>query len=260
MQFRSSDAILLDVRELHEHDRIVTFLSRDAGKRRGVARGSKRKYSRFSGQLQPLARCRISWFEKPHSDLARITDVELSRAPVRLQADLEGILLGSYLADHTDAFTPEGEVNDALYRLLDTILDGLEDGVDRELAARYFETWILRLAGIFPPPESCPQCGNRLGARGWLEASGQGIVCGSCSVGEASGEPVAPGALEFLRDSAHRSLPQMASEVLAGRDRRALAAVEAVCRSVRRAFLQHELKSYDVMRKTLATVPPLPVA
>lgn len=93
MQFHSSDAILLDVRELHEHDRIVTFLSRDAGKRRGVARGSKRKYSRFSGQLQPLARCRISWFEKPHSDLTRITDVELSRAPVRLQADLEGILL-----------------------------------------------------------------------------------------------------------------------------------------------------------------------
>ncbi|MGH9379178.1 MAG: DNA repair protein RecO [Thermoanaerobaculia bacterium] len=254
MQFLSSDAILLDVRELHEHDRIVTYLSRDAGKRRGVARGSKRKYSRFAGQLQPLARCRVSWFERPRSELTRITDVEWIRSPGRLQADLEGILLGSYLADHTDAFAPEGEVNDPLYRLLESTLEGLENGVDRELATRYFETWVLRLAGIFPPPERCPQCGRRLGAEAWLAPSGEGIVCGTCDIGEVSGKPVATAALEFLRGSAHRGLAQMASEVPAARDPVALSAVEAVCRTVRRGFLQHELKSYEVMQKTLATV------
>lgn len=252
MALASADAILLDVRELHEHDRIVTFLARHAGKKRGVARGSKRKYSRFAGQLQPLARCRISWFEKPRSELVRVTDVELLHPPGRLQNDLEGILLGCYLADQVIAFAPEGEVEDPLYRLLDSTLTALEEGVDRELAARYFETWVLRLAGVFPAPERCPQCGRALGAEGWLPRSGEGIVCGTCGVAELEGERIAAGAMEFLRRSARSSLTKMASSPPAPET---LAAVEATCRTVRRAFLRHELRSYDVMQRVAATVP-----
>ena len=40
---------------LHDRDRIVTFLTREYGKKRGVARGARVKHSRFGGQLQPLA-------------------------------------------------------------------------------------------------------------------------------------------------------------------------------------------------------------
>jgi DNA repair protein RecO (recombination protein O) len=55
----ASEALLLDVAELHDRDRIVTFLTREHGKKRGVAQGARRKYSRFAGQLQPLAKVHL---------------------------------------------------------------------------------------------------------------------------------------------------------------------------------------------------------
>ena len=75
----SAEAILLDVYDLHENDRIVTMLSPAHGKVRGVARGARRKYSRFAGSLQPLAKAKVTWFLKEGRDLARISGVELIR-------------------------------------------------------------------------------------------------------------------------------------------------------------------------------------
>ena len=148
MQLQSAEAIVLDVVDLHDYDRIVTFLTRSYGKKRGVARGARRKHSRFAGQLLPLAKVKATWFEKEHSDLARLSSVDLERSARRLQSDLEGILLGSYLADHMLEFAQENETSDHYYRLLDSTLEALLAGVDRSLATRYFEAWVLRLAGV----------------------------------------------------------------------------------------------------------------
>src|SRR3990172_2840396 len=98
MRFFDSEAILLDVVDLHDRDRIVTFLTREWGKKRGVARGARRRYSRFAGQLQPLAKVQVTWFEKEGRELGRITAADLKRPAHRLQGDLEGVLLGAYLA------------------------------------------------------------------------------------------------------------------------------------------------------------------
>ena len=64
MQILTSEAIVLDVIDLQEADRIATFITRDAGRKRGVAKGAKRKHSRFAGQLRPLATVRLTWVEK----------------------------------------------------------------------------------------------------------------------------------------------------------------------------------------------------
>ncbi|MFP3942181.1 MAG: DNA repair protein RecO, partial [Thermoanaerobaculia bacterium] len=104
MRSFSGEALILDVFDLHEKDRIVTLLTREVGKKKGVARGARRKYSRFAGQLQPLARIQVRWFEKEGRELVRIGDVDLLRPADRLQRDLEGILLGGYLAEHLVEF------------------------------------------------------------------------------------------------------------------------------------------------------------
>lgn len=252
MQILTGEAILLDVRELHEHDRIVTFLSRNAGKKRGVARGSRRKYSRFAGQLQPLAQCRVSWFEKEGSELVRITDVDLIRPATALQSDLESILLGSYLADQMNTFAPDSEVDDPLYRLLDSTLDALLAGIDQDLAARYFETWILRLTGIFPAPAACPSCGRPLaGHAAILPGTGEGLLCQQCGAEVDAGRRVSAEAVSLLTRMGSESLPRMGESPVAPE---LLREVERIARSVRRNFLQHELRSYEVMKKTLSSV------
>lgn len=249
MRILSAEALLLDVFDLHDDDRIVTFLTREQGKKRGVAKGARRKHSRFAGQLQPLARARVSWFEKDGRDLARISAVELVRPAHRLQEDLEGILLGSYLVDHLLEFAQEDEASDALFRLLDSTLEALLAGVDRDLAARYFESWTLRLAGIFPPPRACPLCGGPFGAgerAAVLPANGDTLICPQCG-GAGGGLWIAGEALELLLRIGRETLPRLAATPPSPG---ALRQVEELCARVRRHFLQRELRSYEVIQQT----------
>ena len=176
MKFHQAEALILEVSDLQEADRIVVFLTREEGKRRGVARGAKRRFSRFAGELQPLAKARIGWMEKDGRDLVRIGSVELLRPVKHLQLDLEGILLGATIAEQAALFAQEGEPSEVAYRLLDATVEALEAGRDRDLVARYFESWLLRTAGIFPPPDACPECGREIDGGAALSASGEGLT------------------------------------------------------------------------------------
>lgn len=249
MSLTSAEALLLDVVDLHDRDRIVTFLTRERGKVRGVARGARRKYSRFAGQLQPLAKLQITWFEKEGRELVRISGAEVVALPTRLQGDLEGILLGSYLAEHLLEMVQENEPAELYYRLLDATLAALAAGVDRDLVTRWFEVWALHLAGVFPVPEGCPQCGRALAGGALLPASGEALVCRDCAGGAAATE-VEPRVVELLARFARQRPAELAAAPPPAVD---LRRIEEVVTRVRRTFLERELKSYLVMQRTLAT-------
>ncbi len=242
------EAIILDVFDLHETDRIVTFLTRERGKAKGVARGARRKYSRFAGELQPLARVQVRWFEKEGRELVRIGDVDLVRPAHRLQEDLEGILLGGYLAEHLAEFVQEDEAAELPFRLLDSTVEALLGGVDRDLAARYFEAWVLRLSGIFPPPLECPTCERAMLDRGAVLPAGEdALVCRECA--GAGGLQVAPDVLDFLLRIGRERLVDLARRPPPPA---VLRRAEELVREVRRRFLGRELRSYTVMQRSLA--------
>lgn len=254
MRLFTAEALILDVRDLHDRDRIVTFLTREAGKKSGVARGARSKHSRFGGQLQPLAKVKVTWAENEGRELVRVSSAELVRPARGLMEDLEGILLGSYLADHLLEFAQENEASELFFRLLDSTLEALLAGVDRDLAARYFEAWILRLAGIFPAPRACPVCGRPFAAEGaTLPHAAETILCFDCG-GEA-GFRVHPETLELLCRIGRQGLAALGESPPAAA---ALRQSEEVCARVRRSFLQKELRSYDVIRQTRAGLPPEP--
>ena len=247
MQNYTAEAIVLDVLDLHDFDRIVVFLTQWKGKKRGVAQGSRRKFSRFAGQLQPLAKAKVSWHEKESSELVRISSVEMIRSAEPMQTDLEGLLLSSYLRDHLIEFAQENEPDDRLSRLLDSTVTALLEGVDRNLATRYFEAWVLRLSGIFPAPWRCPECDGLLSEKGAvLPTQADGLVCRDCGDGQAW--RVSPEVLEFLLRVGRQDLLSLGGSAPAGS---ILKQVDELCAQIRRRFLQKELKSYQVIRDTL---------
>ncbi len=250
MRLLSADALLLDVFNLQERDRIVTFLSAEHGQKRGVARGSRTKYSRFAGQLQPLAKVAVRWFEKEGRDLVRISDVELVRPAAAMQEELEGILLGAYLAEHMKEFSQEDDPSEKLFRLLDSTIEALIAGVDRALAARYYEVWMLRLSGIFPSPRECPLCGEPITRAAALLEVDAALVCRRCADGHQH-RGVGAAELDFLRRCGRENLPRMAERPPSAA---VLKRIETLCGIVRRGFLQSELKSYRVMQRTLASL------
>jgi DNA repair protein RecO len=184
-----------------------------------------------------------------------VSGAEILALPTRLQGDLEGILLGSYLAEHLLEFVQENEPGELYFRLLDATLAALAAGVDQDLAARWFEAWVLNLAGIFPVPVECPSCGRPYAVAGAvLPPAGDNLVCVDCAGGGAPG----PGALAvgeevlaLLARFARQGLAALAADPPPAR---LLRRVEELVSRVRRAFLQRELKSYLVMQRALAGV------
>lgn len=252
MGVENSPAIILDVFNLHEYDRIVTFLTPEAGKKKGVARGARRKYSRFAGQLQPFAKVEATWFEKEGRDLVRISSVELLGKPSTAVADLEDLLLRSYFADHMNAFAQENENSERLFRLLDSTLAALDQGISRALAARYYETWLLRLAGLLGEPGICPRCDRsfeELGAK--LPRTGETILCSECA--GSDGHRISAEASRVFVLMRKLSLHELAEVAIS---KELLEEIEDLAGRIRRTFLQQELKSYRVMRETLAGLPP----
>jgi recombinational DNA repair protein (RecF pathway) len=184
--------------------------------------------------------------------------VDLVRSAHRFQEDLEGILVGGYLAEQAAEFVQEDEAAELPFRLLDSTIEALLAGVDRDLAARYFEAWILRLAGIFPAPTECPLCerpfseaGSEAGAGGGavLPAGEDALVCRECAGGGSSGLEIGPDVLDFLLRIGRERLPDLARRPPSpGVLRRA----EELAREVRRRFLGRELRSYGVLQRSLA--------
>jgi DNA repair protein RecO (recombination protein O) len=150
----TADALILRTYKLGEADRIVVFLTRDRGKKRGVAKGARRSKSRFAGALEPLTEARVAYFEKERRELVGLNYAETVRSPLSLLSlDGEPVQkLGyvGYFAELLDEWAQEADADERLYRLGTSMLGALGGGAPVEPLARYFEYWLLRLQGVYP--------------------------------------------------------------------------------------------------------------
>jgi DNA repair protein RecO (recombination protein O) len=206
----TADALILRTYKLGEADRIVVFLTRDRGKKRGVAKGARRPRSRFVGALEPLTHVRVAYFEKEGRQLVGLNYAEATRSPLTLTGD-EALGFVGYFAELLDECAQEADADDRLYRLGASMLEALAAGAPVEPLARYFEYWLLRLQGVYPE------------SRGSLS----------------------DGALQFLAES--RGVPpHRVGDVPA--DRRVLRELENVHRTLITMHLEKTLKSDRVLR------------
>ncbi|MDQ2869555.1 MAG: DNA repair protein RecO [Acidobacteriota bacterium] len=240
MRHHASDAFILGTYPLRERDRIVVFLTRDAGKKRGVARGSRGPRSAFSGALEPMTEARVLYFEKEGRELVSLDSADVIRSSFPIAKDLDRGLLLSAFAESLQTFVSDSEPAEPFYRLARHALDGLFAGAPADLAAAYFDVWILKLSGLFPSPGECAVCGAPLDSAGPLlfDESRPGFVHPECRRGEA--QRVSVTARETLRRILGSPLDPAARPP-------GLLEVSMVARRARRHFLGHELKSQRVL-------------
>jgi DNA repair protein RecO len=196
MPLHTTDALILRTYKLGESDRIVVFLTRDRGKKRGVAKNARQSRRRFGGGLEPLTYGRVGYVERERRELVRLDYVEQLRSPLSA-ADGEALGYVSYFAELIDEWAQDADPNETLFRLGASMTDAIAVGVPIEPLARYFEYWLLRLQGVY-------EVDRRLSreAQAFLDAA-------RCSSPFAlAGVAVSRGALREL-ENAHRALIAM---------------------------------------------------
>src|SRR5258706_10561577 len=159
----NTDAIVLRTYNLAEADRIVVCLTRSAGLVRAVAKGARRMKSRFGASLEPFTLIRLAFYEKENRELVSISNAEILKSHFNLAAQLEASEVLAYMGELVGEFAPPHEANEKLFRMVTACVDALETSPSSaRLILRYFEVWLLRLAGLFPDVRSCADCGTRL--------------------------------------------------------------------------------------------------
>lgn len=207
MPLYTADALVLRTYKLGEADRIVVFLTRDRGKKRGVAKGARRPRSRFTGALEPLTEVQVAYFEKERRELVGLNYAETRRSPMAFD-NQDALGYVSYFAELLDEWAQEADADDRLYRLGASMLDALATGAPVEPLARYFEYWLLRLQGVYPE------------SRGTLSDAAMAFLAGARTVApqQVGSVPAGPRVLREL-ETVHRTLIAMHLEKTLKSDR-----------------------------------------
>ncbi|MBI4487147.1 MAG: DNA repair protein RecO [Acidobacteria bacterium] len=196
MPLYTADALILRTYKLGESDRIVVFLTRDRGKKRGVARNARQSRRRFGGALEPMTCGRVEYLEQERRDLVTVNYVEVIRSPLSaIEADALGYV--SYFAELIDEWAQEADPSETLYRLGASVVDAIAAGVPIDPLARYFEHWLLRLQGVYEPNDRLSE-----EARAFL------ATARTCSPFRLADLAVPPRALREL-EATHRTLIAM---------------------------------------------------
>lgn len=193
---QSSEAIILRSRSYGESDKIVSFLTADAGKLTGIAKGAKNSRRRFANCLDALTRVRVHFRVRVGASLVFMDSCDLLQPPGEL-ADPAKFAYGSYLTELVDQLTAEAHPVSELYALLAEGLEELRNGAATAAFLRGFELRLLQCSGYAPEFQHCVRCHRalQLVERAFLDPAQGSLICAGCRV---LGESLVPVACQTL--------------------------------------------------------------
>ena len=168
MPSRESDSLVLRSYPYREADLIVSFLTREHGKLRGVARGVRRPKNKFGVALERLALSRLYYFQKQNLELVTLQRAELTGPANLWKANYGVSVVLDVIAEAADRLLPPNEPQDAYFRLLQLIVEEFRRGIAHgdsvepipawaHRALVYFLLWSARLGGWLAPLDRCSE-------------------------------------------------------------------------------------------------------
>ncbi len=244
MPLHDTPAYVLRTFTLKEADKICVFLTRAAGKVRGVAKGARRLRSRFGASLEPFTEVQLTYYQNEAKELVSISSCEILRSPFVEGVSSERLGVWHYLSELLQEFVPDHEPNEVLYRLIGAIVEALAKASDQQavVLTRYFELWLLKLSGFLADLRHCGECKNVFGAeeRVWLNNDGM-PRCFNC--GSGAGDELAPRTRRLVADMLTQA-PHKFLDVK--HDELALAQLGALTAKLIARILERELKSFEM--------------
>ncbi len=125
-----------------ETSQTVSILTREHGLLRGLAKGSRRENSAFSGGIELLTLGQVQALAKPRSTLATITSWDLIEPFRGIRDSLGAFYSGTHVADLVGHLVLDDDPHPDLFDALASHLRGLSDNPHAEPGERVL--WVLR--------------------------------------------------------------------------------------------------------------------
>jgi DNA repair protein RecO (recombination protein O) len=197
-----------------ESDRIVTFLTKDFGKVKGIAKGARRSRRRFQNALSLFSHIRLIFFEREGMGLVRVNSCDILNSFPKIRDHLQRIYYGEYFLELVNEMAGERETNLEAFELLLSFLSDLENTDPREERLRMFEIRMLSLFGYRPNMKRCDSC-----KREWEHLQNtpsvffsleQGsLMCETCSQTRNNLVPLSLGTARLIERISQMELPKM---------------------------------------------------
>ncbi len=202
MPVYKAEGIVLRRQVIGEADRTITLLTREYGRLRAVARGTRRITSRLAGRVEPFTHARFLLARGRSLDV--IAQVDVLRTFPGIRTDLLRGAYAGYVAEVVDRLLPERDHHEEAFAIVLRTLDVLEDASEdaAEMAALWCGLGLASELGYRPEVEACVGCGRALpraasgpaAAWGFAPDAG-GAVCLSCLGGHPDAIRTVPGVL-----------------------------------------------------------------
>lgn len=227
-------------------DMMLTVLTETGGKISAAARGVRRKSSKISAAVQPLAYSEFTFFES--GGRYTVNEAEPIELFYELRQDIVKLSLGSYFAELLEVASDAEAVNPELLRLgLNAMYALCKLPLDLRAVKAAFELRLALYAGYAPVlGDKCASCGE-LPVNPVISLNDGAICCAGCTYGGAI--PVDAGVLQAIAHILSCDLKRVFSFSLGEESLEKLAAVAE-------AYL---LRHFDRQFKTLSFYKSLAV-
>ncbi len=180
---KTSEAFLIRKVQYGEADYVLTLLTKDFGKIRGLAKNAKKSRKRFGGRLEPFVHLRARFRERP-GGIKFIEDSETIKVFSSLMEDVGLFMWGSFILENVDVLLPEEEPNEDIFELLVETLSALDSKKNPLAVILRFQLSVLSLSGYKPNFDACVNCGKTIEEDVFFSVQKGGVLCNSCKKNE----------------------------------------------------------------------------
>ena len=161
MAIQTTEAFVLNRKDLRETSILATFYSKDFGKIKGILKGIRAERSKYGSLAELFSLNKIVFYEKTKSEFNNITQCDLIDGFFGIRKDLSALAHATYLVELVDAMTEPNEKNAEVYELLYRSFKLLSAGEDANKIARIFEVRLLSSLGFAPSEDPRTQMVRR---------------------------------------------------------------------------------------------------
>jgi DNA repair protein RecO (recombination protein O) len=206
-----SPAIIMRVKDVGESDLLVTFITPQKGRLKGVAKGARKSRKRFVNALDLFSLVTMEYSHGRQGNLVFLHSARLVDAYPGLRTDFPSLSKASYMIELTEALFPPGSRSPGCLNFSTSHWTPFQGGEKSDLIPLIFEFKAMSLGGYRINAGRCSKCGRpyrREGIAVFVRERG-GIACLKCAQPSANFPTLKPASVEAIETFQNKTFKEL---------------------------------------------------